>query len=151
VEELKFDDYILANYVDQSQQPVNLYAAYYASQRADKLPHSPKACLPGGGWKVGSFDQHIVNGVTVNGQPLSVNRAIMEHGELKQLVYYWFQQRGRVITSEYHVKWYLFLDALTRNRSDGSLVRLVAPIKPGQSVEEVDQKLASFAKAMNGY
>ncbi len=148
VDELKFDDYILADFVDQSRQSVNLYAAYYASQRADKLPHSPSACLPGGGWKVEGFAQRTLDGVMVNGQPLSVNRTLIQQGEAKQLVYYWFQQRGRAIYNEYLVKWFIFMDVVTRNRSDGSLVRLVAPIRPGQNVEEVDQKLAAFAKEM---
>jgi EpsI family protein len=70
---------------------------------------------------------------------------VIEKGENKQLVYYWFQQRGRVITNEYVVKWYLFWDALTRNRTDGALVRLVTYIGPGQSLQEADAQLRSFA------
>lgn len=150
VDELKFDDYILADFVDPSRQSVNLYAAYYTSQRADKLPHSPSACLPGGGWKVEGFTQRTLDGILLNGQPLTVNRTIIQQGETKQLVYYWFQQRGRAIDNEYLVKWFIFWDVLTRNRSDGSLVRLVGPVMPGQNVEEVDQKLVSFAKEIVG-
>jgi len=60
-------------------------------------------------------------------------------------VYYWFQQRGRVLTNEYLVKWYLFWDALTRNRTDGALVRLVINVDPGGNLEEADRQLSSFA------
>ena len=61
-------------------------------------------------------------------------------------MYYWFQQRGRIITNEYLVKWYLFYDALTMNRTDGALVRLVTGLNKGQDVELADQRLQSFLK-----
>ena len=79
------------------------------------------------------------------GQPLRVNRALIQKGNNSQLVYYWFQQRGRVITNEYLVKWYLFWDALTRNRTDGALVRLVTSVDRGGNIEEADRQLGSFA------
>jgi EpsI family protein len=66
-------------------------------------------------------------------------------GGQKQLVYYWFQQRGRVLTNEYLVKWYLFWDSLTRNRSDGALVRIVVPIPEGAVEAQADRQLAKFA------
>jgi EpsI family protein len=78
---------------------------------------------------------------------LSVNRLIIQNGEQKQLVYYWFQQRGRVITNEYLVKWYIFWDALTRNRTDGALVRLTAPVPSSRDMAEADELLADFARA----
>lgn len=148
VNALNFDDYLLADYKDKQQNMANLYVGYYATQRADKLPHSPRACLPGGGWVVQDFTQREIAGVKAAGHPLKVNRTVIQMGENRQLVYYWFQQRGRVITSEYLVKWYLFVDALLENRSDGALVRLVAPVKPDQKIEDVDAMLASFAKAV---
>jgi EpsI family protein len=92
----------------------------------------------------------VVDGVQISGQPLQVNRMLIKMGDTKQLVYYWFQQRGRVVTHEYMVKWYIFWDALTRNRTDGALVRLTIPIRPGQSEEEGDKQLAAFAKEVGG-
>ena len=75
---------------------------------------------------------------------MQVNRVVIEKGASKQLVYYWFQQRGRVITNEYMVKWYLFLDSLTRQRTDGALVRLIIQIPEGQPVEPSEQTLQRF-------
>jgi EpsI family protein len=63
------------------------------------------------------------------------------------LVYYWFQQRGRVITNEYAVKWYLFWDALTRNRTDGALVRLVVEVSRSTDLASAEQTLQDFAAA----
>jgi EpsI family protein len=80
--------------------------------------------------------------------PLIVNRVLIRKGDYTQLVYYWFQQRGRNITNEYLVKWFLFWDALTRNRSDGALVRLTAFIGPGENVADADSRLVNFTKAI---
>jgi EpsI family protein len=66
-------------------------------------------------------------------------------GNQRELVYYWFQQRGRVITNEFVVKWYLFWDALTRHRSDGALVRLIVPISPTVSEAAADRRLQELA------
>jgi EpsI family protein len=69
----------------------------------------------------------------------------MGMGTSRQLVYYWFQQRSRIITNEYLAKWYLFWDSLTRNRSDGALVRLVVPLGDGEQTSNADTDLAQFA------
>jgi exosortase D (VPLPA-CTERM-specific) len=145
IKALQFDDYVVADFSGPAPRPVNLYVAWYDSQRAGKSVHSPSTCLPGGGWKITSFSQVEVPGVTVQGEPLRVNRSVIALGESRQLVYYWFQQRGRVLTNEYLVKWYLFWDSLTRNRSDGSLVRLIVTLPEGMSEEQADRQLAEFA------
>ena len=111
---LKLSDYILVDYVGKGDRPINFYVAYYNSQRKGVSAHSPKSCLPGGGWRITQFDQKLIQDVTVAGVPLVVNRTVIEMGDMRQLVYYWFQQRGRIITNEYLVKWYLFWDALTK-------------------------------------
>jgi EpsI family protein len=142
---LKLDDYILANYIATSKHSVNFYVAYYASQRRGGSAHSPRSCIPGGGWEITDLRQLKVGGATVAGEPLRVNRVLIQKGDNRQLVYYWFQQRGRVLTNEDLVKWYLFWDALTRNRTDGALVRLTTSVNPGSSLEEADGQLSSFA------
>lgn len=145
IQTLQFSDYLVANYTGPSSLPVNLYVAWYDTQRSGRSIHSPRTCLPGGGWQIEQFEQVEVPGVTAAGQPLRVNRAVMAMEDERQLVYYWFQQRGRVITNEYLAKWYLFWDSLTRERSDGALVRLVVPVPPGQQSHDADRLLAQFA------
>lgn len=141
---LKLDDYVQANYVQDGEHSVNFYAAWYASQRTGASAHSPASCLPGGGWRMQSFEQRAVEGVKQGGAPLMVNRALIQKGNTQQLVYYWFQQRGRDITNEYLVKWYLFWDSLTRSRTDGALVRLVTPVREGETVEKADARLTEL-------
>jgi exosortase D (VPLPA-CTERM-specific) len=145
LESLQLNDYVMAAYTGGTTYPINLYVAWYDSQRAGRSVHSPRTCIPGGGWQITEFDQVTVPGVEAAGQPLRVNRAMIALGPDRQLVYYWFQQRGRIITNEYLAKWFLFWDSLTRNRSDGSLVRLVIPLREGDSSTNADAELARFA------
>jgi exosortase D (VPLPA-CTERM-specific) len=143
---LQVNDYFIANYQNSNQsEVVNLYIAYYDSQRKGASVHSPKTCLPGGGWEIAEFDRKTLSDIKIYpGKNLEVNRVVIQNGEVKQLVYYWFQQRGRVITNEYLLKWYLFQDALTRNRTDGSLVRVIANISSADSIENVETEMQSF-------
>ena len=91
---LKLSDYALINYRRGDGAPVNFYSAYYASQKKGQSAHSPKSCLPGGGWLIESLTTYPVDSVEVSGVPLQVNRALISYGESRQLMYYWFQQRG---------------------------------------------------------
>jgi len=143
---LKTDDYIMADYRKNSGDVVNFYIAYYATQQAGSAAHSPRACIPGGGWKISDLQTVNIDGVVIKGVPLSVNRMLIKKGDYGQLVYYWFQQRDRVVTNEYMVKWYLFWDALTRNRTDGSLIRLTTLLSPGEDLEKADARLTTFMK-----
>jgi EpsI family protein len=129
------------------QAPVNLYVAYYASQRTGQAVHSPSSCLPGGGWRIEQFDQREVPGVQLRTGPLRVNRAVIRQGLQRMMVYYWFQERGRDITSEYLVKWYLLVDALTQQRTDGALVRLITPMREGEDLADGDARLQQFSVA----
>ncbi|TCK19458.1 exosortase D (VPLPA-CTERM-specific) [Thiogranum longum] len=147
IDALRFDDYVQTQYVNSEQDRVGLFASYYASQITGNMPHSPRACLPGGGWNIVDLKQKVISNVQPVGS-IQVNRVIIQNGEYRQLVYYWFQQRGRYISSEYLVKWYVFWDSLVRNRSDGALVRLTTFIPPGEKIEEGDKRLEAFAREL---
>ena len=145
---LKLDDYILADFRQGTGAPVSFYAAYYSSQRQGAAPHSPLVCLPGGGWQVAESTQRNFTIASQPGGDFTYNRAIIRNGESTQLVYYWDQERGKGIASEYWAKWHLFSDALLMNRSDGALVRLVTPLESGESEEVADKRLTEFAAAV---
>ncbi len=145
IDALKLDDYFLADFSDGSGAPVDVYMAYYNSQRKGEAFHSPRWCLPGGGWQIQDFEQHTVEGVKIDGRPLEVNRSLMTLGNQRQMVYYWFQQRGRIVTNEYAVKWWLFWDALVRHRTDGGSIRLIVAMPPGTSEAAADRRLSDFA------
>ncbi len=140
---LLLDDYLFANYQDGNGHPLNFYVAWYNSQRAGRSVHSPRACLPGGGWIIRSLEQTKLEAGAA-GQ-LAVNRALIELNGRRQVVYYWFEQRGRQLTNEYLVKWFIFWDALTRQRTDGALVRLSIPLSETFDERQADQSVARFA------
>lgn len=144
VDALRFDDYLLANYQTSANGPINLYVAYYGSQKTGQSAHSPKTCLPGGGWEVTSLDQ-ITVGNGLSNRIFFANRAVIQKGDARQIVLYWFKQRERIVTNEYLVKAWLFWDALTKQRTDGALIRLVAPVLPGEDDAATDQRLQQFA------
>ena len=145
IDALRFDDYVLADYRMDNKQPVNFYAAYYRSQRKGQSAHSPQSCLPGGGWEIASLTQRELPMSQGMMQPLSVNRAVIQKGDQKQIVLYWFKQRERHLTNEYLVKAYVLWDAFSRQRTDGALVRLASVVGPGESESTVDQRLQEFA------
>ncbi|MCS6292071.1 MAG: VPLPA-CTERM-specific exosortase XrtD [Nitrospira sp.] len=147
VDVLRFDDYLLANYQGPGG-PVNVYAAYYRSQEKGRATHSPKTCIPGGGWEIASLDEVVVPVGPGGESGFRANRVMIQKGEQKQVVLYWFKQRNRVMTSEYLVKFFLLVDALTMKRTDGALVRLVAAVQPGESEGAADQRVLQMAAAV---
>jgi len=144
LDQLKLDDYLLVDYHSAGTPPVNLYVAWYDRQNAGEATHSPRACMPGGGWRIEDLRQLPLTGIKLGAEGLHVNRALISYDQQRELVYYWFQQRGRIVTNEYLVKWYLLIDSLTRHRTDGALVRVIVPIPTGGSEADADRTVQSF-------
>ena len=149
IETLRFDDYLLADYHVADGAPVNFYVAYYGSQRKGQSAHSPRTCIPGGGWEITSLRTMEVPANDAATTVLQVNRLVIQKADAKQIVYYWFKQRDRVLANEYLVKFFLFWDALAKQRTDGALIRLTASVQPGHEEEEADRVLADFTKSVN--
>jgi EpsI family protein len=126
----------------QEASAVWIYVGYYGSQRTGVGYHSPKNCLPGGGWVFSSTD--LVTGVLPGHPGVAVNRVVIEKGFERQMILYWYQDRGRVIASEYSAKGYLIWDATTRNRTDGALVRISTPIVGSE--EDAYRHLVAFVQ-----
>ncbi|HEY4210016.1 MAG TPA: VPLPA-CTERM-specific exosortase XrtD [Steroidobacteraceae bacterium] len=141
---LRLDDYVLLDYHSAAGADVNFYSAYYESQDSRREVHSPHDCIPGGGWEITHMENKMFP-ATAGQAAFPYNRAIIQLGTTRQIVYYWFQERGRHLTNEYVTRWYLFWDALTRHRTDGALVRFVAPYPQGTKEADVDAKIMALA------
>ncbi|MEL6477457.1 MAG: VPLPA-CTERM-specific exosortase XrtD [Pseudomonadota bacterium] len=140
---LRADDYLSAAYFREgARAPVDLFVAWYKNQSTADGIHSPEVCIPAGGWEMSEIEVTAIP-LTVEGLQMSVpvNRAIIQKGLSRQLVYYWFDQSGRRMTSDYLAKLYVLWDALETGRTDGALVRLVTPIGPSEPVENADARL----------
>lgn len=128
---LRADDVVTRAYAESGTgRFANLFVAYFRTQRTGQAPHSPKNCLPGSGWAPSTSD---VISIPVGGQeiPLQVNRFIVQRGEEKSVVVYWYQTPKRVIASEFEAKYYLVLDSIRYRRSDTALIRVVTPVVNG--------------------
>lgn len=120
-------EFLLRDYVSMSgEPPVNLYVAFFPSQRMGDAIHSPKNCLPGSGWA--PIKSEHISVQRSDGSPISINRYIIAKGIDRDLVFYWYQAHGRVTPSEYWAKILLVADAIHLNRTDGALVRIIAPM-----------------------
>jgi EpsI family protein len=144
--QLGVDDYVSRQYARAGTPPVGLYVGYYASQRQGDTIHSPQNCLPGSGWRP------IETGVTelrAGDRMVPVNQFVIQKGLDRQVVLYWYHGRGRVTANEYANKAFLMLDAARLHRTNGGLVRLIAPV--ASTTEAAKSQLASFAALLFGH
>ena len=145
---LDADDYLSIGFEAAGRAaPVDLFIAWYQDQTRAAI-HTPEVCIPAGGWEMSEIE---VREVTVDtGQKnvvIPVNRAIIQKGLSRQMVWYWFDQSGRRIASDYAAKAYLVLDGIQTGRTDGALVRLVTPMIPGETEEVAEARLRDMLAA----
>lgn len=145
---LEFSDYVIVDYRDRHGKEVNFYTAYYETQRKGGSIHSPATCLPGSGWEFTDSGTVSLAPYGPSGKPMRVTRAFMRKGGVSQLTYYWFPQRGRIVTGNYELKFFNFWDALTRRRTDGALVRVITSLYPNETIAEAEARLRSFTHSI---
>ena len=145
VQAVSVSDYTNRVYFEAgADAPVELYIGYYASQRTGDTIHSPRNCLPGAGWD--PVRSEIAKISLPGGRQILVNEYVIRRDQNKQMVFYWYQGRGRVIASEYAGKFWMVADAISRNRTDGALVRLVTSLDDGE--EKARARLVSFTQIL---
>ena len=139
---LRADDYLSRTYARADGRATSFYVGYYATQRTGATYHSPLNCLPGSGWEM--KDPATITITPADGSPaFEANRYIVENGENRQLLIYWYQGRGRKIASEYWGKIYTVVDSIRRRRSDGAMVRVMTPVSGSE--EEALRAAADLA------
>lgn len=148
IDALDFSDYVIVDYKDKNGKQVNFYVAYYESQRKGESIHSPESCLPGSGWEFREAGAVTIPLSKGNPPYMKVNRAFMSKAGAKELVYFWFPMRGRILTNAYQLKIYTFWDALTRQRTDGALVRIITLVYPDEKFEDAEARLQGFTREM---
>ena len=122
---LRASDYLLRDYRSADGRVANFYVGYYATQRDGATYHSPLNCLPGSGWIMS--DPARVTITLPDGRAFTANRYLIQNGDQKDLLVYWYQGRGRAVASEYWGKFYTVLDSVRLRRSDGAMVRVTVP------------------------
>lgn len=129
---LRASDYLLRDYKRPDGQQANFYVGYYATQRDGASYHSPLNCLPGSGWTLSEPDKVMI--ALPSGQTFSANKYVIQNGEYKSLMIYWYQGRGRAIASEYWGKVFTVIDSVRLRRSDGAMVRVTVPLGDSEAV-----------------
>jgi len=136
-------DFLHRVYQTESQRAnIELFIAYFPSQRAGDTIHSPKNCLPGSGWS--PIDSRHITLSQPGHEPFPVNRYVIAQGDSQRVVLYWYWAHNRGIASEYWAKYYLVADSIKMNRSDGSLVRITTPLLPGETADDAQERLLPF-------
>jgi EpsI family protein len=131
VEVAGMSNYLLRTYAPATAKTGNgydysIYVGYYDRQTRGKSIHSPKNCLPGGGWQaLSSRTEQLASNEGV----VRVNRYLLHREGQRAVVLYWYQGRGRTEANEYRVKVNLLRDAALRRRSEEALVRIVVPVR----------------------
>jgi EpsI family protein len=146
---LKADD-TLSRYYNRagSVQQAGLFIAFFRSQRAGVAPHSPKNCLPGNGWVA---ERSTIVPVDVPGRatPVEANSYVVQRGDNKSIVMYWYQSHGRTVADEYRAKFFVMADAIRHNRTDTALVRITVPVVNNE-VAQAEEMARDFVRKAHG-
>jgi len=141
---LEADDYLAADFRHPAEaEPVDFFLSYYTSQTNGSAIHSPEICMPSAGWEVFAIEPYRVDlpGTRLSG--VTLNRVVIQKGLEQQLVYYWFEGRGRRLTNDFAAKFHSFADSIATGRTDGGLVRVITPVGEGGEAA-ADRRLERF-------
>ncbi len=142
-------DYLLCDFFNPELNAVaNVYVGYHESQTRDtggndNLIHPPEHCLPGAGWDIIKSDIVPLD-LGFGGE---AKRVIIAKGNQRNLVYFWYQSRGRTIARNHEKVLYMFFDRATTRRTDGSLVRFTVPVIHGDE-ERAEKTFQSVAQSL---
>lgn len=148
---LRASDYLLRDFQTPNGQAANFYVGYYASQREGASYHSPLNCLPGSGWTLTQPDKVTIS--LPDGRSFAANKWVIQNGDYKSLMIYWYQGRGRAVASEYWGKVYTVIDSVRLRRSDGAMVRVTVPIGSSETaaLDSAKDLSAKAAAALDEY
>ena len=137
-------DYVARAYTRDTIVAFTTLVSYYDRQSQGKTIHSPRNCLPGAGWEVLRSGTRAVES---DGVSHVVNHYTLKNGPATAIVYYWYQGRGRVVASEYQVKWNLLRDAAVMGHTEEALVRVVSYVNPPAGAKDSASADRAFVEA----
>ena len=146
---LQAQDYALMTFTSGPDATVEVFTAWFRDQTTSGA-HSPEVCLPNSGWEFASFDRRDIGAEMGLNKPFPINRAVIQKGEDRLLVYYYYLQNGRQVAWDFGSKLWLLWDSVLYGRKDGGLVRLVTPLARGESEASADLRLQDMARELDG-
>ena len=118
---LRPTEYLSRRYARADGKYVDMYMSYFDGSPEGGRIHSPKNCLPGGGWSELSSTRTTM---AVGGDTVNLVQAVYAYGENKELFYYWFVMRSQTISDEYSLKIAEIVGSIIYQRRDQSFVRV---------------------------
>ena len=144
---LRASDYLLRDFRKPDGHVANLYVGYYATQRTGATYHSPLNCLPGSGWTLSEPGKATIG--LPDGSSFVANKYVIQNGDHKSMMIYWYQGRGRNVASEYWGKVYTVFDSVRLRRSNGAMVRVTVPVGASEAAaEQIAIEFASTASSV---
>lgn len=141
---LQANDYVAVDFTNENTgDTIDFFSAWYKDQTKGGT-HSPEICLPGSGWEISELDEIEISEKLGSTGEFHTNRAIIRKGNVRMMVYYWFEQRGRKVANDFDAKLHLLWDSFKTGRTDGAIVRLTTNISPGESDEDAENRLLDF-------
>ncbi len=107
----------------------DLFIGYFQSQKFGASIHSPKHCLPGGGWRIQLHQTYLLT--LPDGTSKEINRLIISHNNRSSVMLYWFETRSGAVRSEYGLKFDLFKNSLLMRPTDAAFVRITVQAGDG--------------------
>ncbi len=150
---LQADDYIMRTYSNDKGEAMSLYIGYFKTQKEGKTNHSPRQCLPGAGWSEVETAPVMLQVTDHNPGQIPVNRYLMKKGNDTELFLFWYDGRGRQIANEYLTKAYLIWDSISKNRTDGALIRVNMRVAsdPEKTLKIQTEFIRSFYPILSKY
>lgn len=142
---LKVKDYLMRRFVDPAGRSLWLYIGYWDTQRKGAQPHSPRNCLPGGGWEPLEAKRISIPLPAPYGS-ITVNSYLIQKDQAQQLVFYWYHAQGKAVAGELDARIQMVRNAILRNRTDGALIRVSSPVFGGAPA--TSEMLVQYVQAM---
>ena len=133
----------MVSYSGRSGPSCNLFVAYFISQRFGSGIHSPKHCLPGGGWRIETNEPFVID--VDGGPPITANRLRIAYGNTKNVMLYWYQTRAGAVRDEFGLKYSLFKSSLLMRPTDAAMVRVTVPVEDGDYGQATQRALDFLA------
>lgn len=143
---LAADDYRQATLTRDADTPViGLFMAFYHDQSQGGV-HSPEICLPSSGWEISRLERvDMADDLGVQGA-FPLNRAVIQKGNSRMMVFYWFQQGERRVAWDMAAKFHLLVDGIRTGQTDGGIIRLTTPIAIDETEAAAEARLIELTK-----
>jgi EpsI family protein len=131
---LRPSDYFSATYTNPRGLRVSVLVHFYAPDSGGG-PHSPRHCLPGGGWQISNAAARPVD---ADGRIIPAGRFNLTSGNGRSIMDFWYVTNYGETANDYTFKLYEMLSAITFRPRFVGFVRFVTSNDP-ESVRALDE------------